>query len=237
MRKLIEGIIGMLASFGIACRPADVIWYYHIVWPSLLNHESDGLEMLPALEAPMEPSVWHYLLLIVAVVLFVFSVRSFIVGLKQVWIDTKTRFKGEELFGIVADVKSYMIGSPLQTAGVGVMKSDGSIEHFYTDLQLGEQYDEGDFLCVKHFEGDINVVRLAEATEVPAAVVQMLRYYPMFFKNGFAGEYAITGQETSELATVKINGKRYNTIFSYDADGSEGFYQGDSGSYYQQEDE
>ena len=232
MRKTIEGIIGILAGIFIGWNPFSIIWYYHVVWPRLLSANT-----LMEMCAPQTPTTMHYILLLIALAIIIFGIRSLITGVRQLLIDLKTHVKGVQLFGIIADIKNDALGNPFQIASVGVCVGSGMIQHFYTELKIGEQYDVGDFVCVKHFEGDINVLRVSEPTEIPEDIVQLLKYYPTFWGQGYVGEYVVHGEESPDLRTIVVNGARYNTTFTYDVGKDEGFYQGDSGAIYTEETE
>ena len=230
MYKLIEGFVELVLGLLFGANGVNIV-FENITFNRLCGTIGVGD---PAPAAP--PSIWIGIIcIIVGLAACAWAVRNIVVGVKQILTDMKTNVHGVELFGIVAEtkgVRGHSDGSLFQVADVGVLQKDKTIRHFRSALKIGEQYDVGDFVCVKYFENDINVLRIAEPTEIPEDVVQLLKYYPSFWNKGYVGEYMIYGEENPDFRTIVINGSRHNTSFTYDADKDEGFYQGDSGAFY-----
>lgn len=182
------------------------------------------------------PAVWIGVVFILMSVIFVILAgRNIVSGVKQWKVDAATSLHGVKLIGIVAETRGARgssDGNPFQIVDVGVLQPDNSILHFHTPLRIGEQYDVGDFIHVKQYQNDINVLHLAESNEIPADTVRLLKYYPKFWSLGYVGDYFISGHTITGVSTIKINDKRYNTQFDYDKAIEDGFYSGDSGMYY-----
>lgn len=204
-----------------------------------------AFDMLCGTRAPGEiapvapPSMWLGIVFVIgAIVFLVLAVRSIIAGAKQWKVDVATSLHGVQLIGIVAESRSARgssEGGMFQVADIGVLQADNSILHFRTSLRIGEQYDIGDFLYVKQYKDDINVVRLVEPTDIPAETSRILKYYPKFWSLGYVGDYFINGHAITDISTIKINDKRYNTQFDYDKAVESGVYEGDSGMYYKED--
>ena len=232
MYRLFRGIIALLLGVPGVARFVISLCDY-LSFRSLKDALEPG-EVIPTVMV-LPPNFWDYACLILGLVLIVWGILDCIAGVKQLIVDTKTSLKGKELFGIVAETKGAMgssNGSPFQMADIGVLFPDNSIRHFRTALKLGEQYDIGDFVHVKQYEDDINVLRLAETMEVPADTQRCLKYYPKFWNSGYVGDYFISGHAIEGLATMKVNDKRHNVQFDYSDEADKGFYEGDSGMFY-----
>lgn len=204
-----------------------------------------AFDMLCGTRAPGEiapvapPSMWLGIALVVgAIVFLVLAVCSIVAGVKSWKVDIATSVHGVQRIGIVAESKSARGSSErglFQVIEVGVLQADNSILHFRTPLNIGERYDVGDFLYVKQYKDDINVLRLVEPADMPAEPSRILKYYPKFWDLGYVGDYFINGHAITGISTIKINGKRYNTQFDYDKAIDSGLYEGDSGLCYKED--
>ena len=231
MSKLLKGIGELLAGlvlFFYGWRPICNNFFIKILFK---EHGSNSF----CLTAPYPVTVFHYIAIVVAIILGFFAIRNIVAGTKMLSIDAKTGIKGIPLFGIIAEVRGAngkVLGNPIQTVDVGVLMPDNSIRHFHSELKIGEQYDVGDFVCIKQHEDDINVIRLAETSEIPIDTVRILQHYPLFLSKGYLGEYVIRGAEIEDMTSIRINDKSYDTCFDYDVSIENGFYTGDSGMFY-----
>ncbi len=241
MYKLLEGLGFLFCSILAALYGINII-AANITFDRLCGTLASG-GIPPAADIPPVPAapppLWLGIVFVIgAIVFLVLAVRSIIAGAKQWKVDVATSLHGVQLIGIVAESKSVRgssEGGLFQVADIGVLQADNSILHFHTPLRIGEQYDIGDFLYVKQYKDDINVVRLVEPTDIPAETSRILKYYPKFWNLGYVGDYFINGHVIAGMTTIKINDKRYNAQFDYDKAVESGVYEGDSGMYYKED--
>lgn len=100
-------------------------------------------------------------------------------GIKTIIKDKKTKKYGRECFGIVNDIRSTgasVNGNSEYKAVINIVNPETN-----TTTEIEEiigfdyyKYPINSYVLCKYFEGDINIERLAEATEIPENIKQNL---------------------------------------------------------------
>lgn len=98
-------------------------------------------------------------------------------GLKKIIKNIKTNKHGKEAYGIILDI--YHSGSSVNgrpELKADVLVHDGFVSDVYTEI-IGfnrYKYSINDYLIVKVYEGDINIVDKIDQTHIPANILKKL---------------------------------------------------------------
>lgn len=178
----------------------------------VLAMNGEGAEEVPFFAHAM---IW--LFVAIGVVLIV-------VGLRKILANIATSTKGEETYGIVVDVYpsgTRVNGRPVLNADVEIVESNGMIGRYTESIGMSHKYRVGDFVEVKYYNNDINILGRAADSEVPydhrerliaeSGIGASHEYSGTFnqrYDNGSYG-YKYNAGRTSGDDTVIINGVEY----------------------------
>jgi hypothetical protein len=148
-----------------------------------------------------------------------------VVGLKKILVNIATSTKGEETYGIVVDVYpsgTRVNGRPVLNADVEIVESNGMLWRYTEPIGMSYKYRTGNFVRVKHYNNDINILDRIDGSAVPYNFKERLeaeislgsgqdQYSNIcnqcHSNDVYGNQYDVSGTITSD--TVVINGVEY----------------------------
>ena len=105
------------------------------------------------------------------------GIAMILVGLKKILTNLLTKIKGVETYGLVIDIArsgTYVNGRPELMAFILVPVND-EVNRYSEIIGFDwNRYRVGDFVLVKHYKNDVNIIRRVNGNTVPYHIQQML---------------------------------------------------------------
>lgn len=116
-----------------------------------------------------------------------------VVGIRKLVIDTMTRVKGKLAIGMVVDILetgTYSNGRPEWKAKVMVAMEDGTLKEFSEVIGYdANKYSMGEYLEVKHYKKDINILGTTSPQRLPLRQQELFEEAKQRYGIGIGGGY------------------------------------------------
>ena len=133
------------------------------------------------------------------------------IGIKKLLTDGKTRRLGYDTFGVITDIHrsgTRVNGRSLLNASVAIITQDNVVETYIENIGFNKKnYQYGDYVKIKHYQKDINILEHALEYEIPHYHLEILQKHSPI-KNYEDCAY----DDMSDGEVIVINGKRYRSI-------------------------
>lgn len=99
-------------------------------------------------------------------------------GFKKVAKNAKTNAQGSNSYGLVVDFSesgTYINGNPVWNAHIMAIAEYGLVHEFKEEVGLNPKFDVGDFVAIKYYQDDINVIGRVSLYEVPEKARNILQ--------------------------------------------------------------
>lgn len=110
---------------------------------------------------------------------WIIGAMTFFVGINKVKKNKETEKKGQQSYGIVVGFSEsgcYVNGCPVWDAHIAVV-TNYRIQQFVERAGINPKYDVGQYVSVKYYNDDINVLEQLSAYSVPDNIKSMLAQY------------------------------------------------------------
>lgn len=135
----------------------------------------------------------------------IFWIVGFVVlgiGIKKLLANSQTKHFGYETYGIIVDLRynnTSINGKRMKDAVVAIITEDQTIETYSETVGFNKKgYYPGEFVKVKHYKKDINILGRAETYEIPHNCIERLQ------------DYRPKGYDEGDI--IVIDGKTYQRI-------------------------
>lgn len=137
-------------------------------------------------------------------------------GLAKILSNVLTTTQGEEVYGIIVDIYpngTYINGRPVFDAEIAIVEDNGMIGMYKETVGMScNKYFIGDFLRLKHYKKDVNILEKVDSILLPSQTRDRLEREAGIDRYSQRGEQHDNGYDFSkqEVAdAIIINGVEY----------------------------
>lgn len=140
------------------------------------------------------------------------------IGIKKVVANIQTSTRGHETYGIITDVRyngTSVNGQRMLDAVVAILTEEQMTETYSESIGFnGKGYYPGEFVKVKHYKNDINILNRVSNSDVPYHYAEMLQDCCPQDRYGIEKEDLFNDEDfiKDDSDTIVINGKTYKRV-------------------------
>jgi hypothetical protein len=143
-------------------------------------------------------------------IFFIVGIAMIVIGVRKIMQNAATAAVGAETYGVVIDVYpsgSSVNGRPILNADVIIVEENGITGRYTESIGMDyNKYKPGQFVKVKHYKKDINILEKVEPHTVPYHIKDKIDAESGLVDN-YNSDYNIGG--TGAADTITINGVEY----------------------------
>ena len=146
-------------------------------------------------------------------VFWIIGLVMLFLGIRKIYRNIRTSTHGVETYGVIIDITPTNMrinNMPVMQAEVAVVQ-DGRIEMHAERIGTGRsKYHIGDYLRLKCYKNDINILEQVEHSQVPYLQLPLLEQEYQSF-HGRSNHYTVPDYDNAD-EYITINGQRYRKI-------------------------
>lgn len=173
---------------------------FGLIWIVFSSIAIGAVFSIPKSERPIAAIVMIVVFLIIGIVIMA-------IGIKKLVSNMLTAVKGIETYGIIMDIYpsgASVNGKNIMNADVIIIEEDGNRGRYTESIGTGgNKYNTGDYVKVKYYKNDINIIDRVQKEEIPYYTLEKLSIEEEIINGPVNESIEVNGD------TIVVNGVEY----------------------------